>query len=118
MATPYPFVDQLASRLEAARKERRLSVARLGKLAGVDGAQAWRICRGDFATLNPGVLKICNELGVTPRGAMFPVSEGLDGIEAQLATEAVAAWDRTEAGAQLVLRVLRALRPGDGGVKA
>lgn len=113
MAKRYPFVERLASRLAAARKDRALSYAQLGALAEVDRAQAYRICLGQFATLNPGVLRICSALGVAPEGGT-DAADPLEGMEAQLAAEAIAAWDRTKEGAQLVMRVLRALRPADG----
>ena len=111
MAKRYPFVDALHERIEAARMARGLSFERLGALADVNAAQVWRICQGDFATLNPSVLKICKVLGLSPDdvdwAAATPVA---DPIEAQLAAEAIAAWDRTDAGARLLTRVLRALR--------
>lgn len=110
MAKHYPFVDDLASRLDAARAKRGLSYGRLGEMAEVDTAHVWRICRGEFATLSSSVLKICNELDVKPQGKVPTNASALDGTEARLAAEVIAAWDRTEAGAQLLTRVLRALR--------
>ncbi|HXA40284.1 MAG TPA: hypothetical protein VNW53_14895 [Phenylobacterium sp.] len=86
-----------------------MTFEQLGTLAEVDGAQAWRICRGDFTTLNPSVLKICNALGIEPEaeGLVVPAAKTTS-VEAKLAAEVLAAWDRTEEGARLLTRVLRA----------
>lgn len=110
MAKHYPLVDALAKRIEAARIARTLSFERLGQMAEVNAAQAWRICQGDFATLNPSVLKICNALDLEPEGDVKAQRAAANPIEARLAAEAIAAWDRTEAGARLLTRVLRAFR--------
>lgn len=111
MAKPYRHAQHLANEIEAARRERGLTFGRLAALAEVDTAQAWRICNAKFTTLNPGVLRICNAIGVMPEGdgGLVPPA-GPGATEAKLAAEAVAAWDRTEAGAQLLTRVLRAFR--------
>lgn len=109
MAKQYPSARALGKRIDGARSARRLSYARLGHLAQVNGAQAWRICRGEFATLNPSVLRICSVLHLRPDEA-WAAAPGPDPVEAQLAAEAIAAWDRTEAGAVLLTRVLRAFR--------
>ena len=111
MAKPYLHVDALAKEIEAARCERGLTYGQLAALAEIDAAQAWRICRARFSTLNPGVLRICNAVGVRPEwsgGLIPPTTPGA--TETKLAAEVVAAWDRTEAGAQLLTRVLRAFR--------
>lgn len=110
MAKQYPSASDLASQLEAARARRGLSYGRLGELAEVDTAHAWRICHGEFVTLSSSVLRICNALGVKTEGKVPESSSGPDGTEARLAAEVLAAWDRTEEGAQLLTRVLRALR--------
>lgn len=111
MARRYRHVETLAAKIDAARESRGLTYDQLGAVAGIDVGQTWRICKAKFATLNPGVLKICNALGVRPEidGLVVP-DVGADGAEAKLAAEVVAAWDRTEAGARLLTRVLRALR--------
>lgn len=109
MAKQYPSARALGKRIDGARSTRRLSYARLGQLAQVNGAQAWRICRGEFATLNPSVLRICSVLRLRPDEA-WAAATAPDPVEAQLAAEAIAAWDRTEAGAELLTRVLRAFR--------
>jgi transcriptional regulator with XRE-family HTH domain len=111
MARRYPHASSLAIELERARLDRGLTYEQLGALAEVDTGQVWRICKGEFATLNPGVLRICSALGVQPNDGGGNRGVSPLGVEATLAAEAVAAWDRTDTGAKLIMRVLRALRP-------
>ena len=111
MARPYAHVVSLAGELRGQRERRSLSFNDLGRLSGVDGAQAFRICRGEFKTLNPSVLKICNALGVRPQSDGWPVLATRPNQNAEmLATEVLAAWDHTDTGAKKLQRVLRALR--------
>ena len=111
MARRYPHAPELARRIEAGRLERSLSFQDLGILAFVDGSQAFRICRGEFKTLNPGVLRICNALGIRPSAEGHAVPQPREGDYASmLSTEVLASWDRTEAGAKRLRRILRALR--------
>jgi hypothetical protein len=111
MAREYEHVSALAREIRTRREEKALSFEKLGHLAGVDAAQAFRICRGEFKTLNPSVLKMCNALGVQPKAdEMALQSLGNGATEAMLSTEVLSAWDRTDAGAKFLVRVLRALR--------
>lgn len=110
MARPYEHARSLAEEISARRQKMALSYEQLGVLADVDGSQVFRICRGDFKTLNPSVLKICNVLGIQPKAdgvALRP--SGDDEVAAMLCAEVLAAWDRTEAGARRLKKVLRAL---------
>lgn len=111
MAQRYSHASSLAAQISARRQKRALSFEQLGLLAGVDGSQVFRICRGDFKTLNPSVLKICNALGIQPlaEGLAIPAPQVGDHA-AMLSAEVLAAWDRTDAGAKKLKRVLRALR--------
>lgn len=110
MAKRYEHASTLSKAISVRRRERNLSFENLGFLAGVDGAQAFRICRGEFKTLNPSVLKICNVLGIQPEAdGMALQPRGDNEMEAMLSAEVLTAWDRTEAGAMLLKRVLRAL---------
>lgn len=111
MAQRYPHASSLAEQISAKRRKRALSFEQLGVLADVDGSQVFRICRGDFKTLNPSVLKICNALGLQPlaNGLAVPAPQ-VDDQAAMLSAEVLAAWDRTDAGAKKLKRVLRALR--------
>lgn len=112
MAKRYEHVSALAQEIAARRQEQALSFEKLGLLAGVDVAQAFRICRGEFKTLNPSVLKICKALGIQPKAdGMVLQPAGGSATEAMLSAEVLTAWDRTEAGAELLKRVLRALQP-------
>lgn len=114
MAKPYEHASDLANELSARREERRLSYENLGFMAGVDVAQAFRICHGEFKTLNPSVLKICNVLGIHPKAdGMVLQPTGSNATEAMLSAEVLTAWDRTKAGAELLKRVLRALHQVD-----
>jgi transcriptional regulator with XRE-family HTH domain len=112
MTKHYEHASDLAREIKARRQARALSFEKLGVLAGVDVAQAFRICRGEFKTLNPSVLRICNVLGIQPEadGMVLPL-RGDSAAEAMLSAEVLTAWDRTEAGAELLKRVLRALHP-------
>lgn len=110
MAMRYQHASTLSKKIRERRLERKLSFENLGVLAGVDGAQVFRICRGEFKTLNPSVLKICNVLGIQPKAdGMALQPRGANEMEAMLSAEVLTAWDRTEAGAILLKRVLRAL---------
>ena len=112
MAKHYEHVSILSREISARRQERDLSFENLGFLAGVDGAQAFRICRGEFKTLNPSVLKICNALGIQPAADGITLQpRGTNEMEVMLSSEVLTAWDQTEAGAMLLKRVLRALHP-------
>lgn len=112
MAKGYPHIVALARVIADRRVALGLSFTQLGALAGVDGGQAFRVCRGEFKTLNPSVLKICNALDIQPKGSQ-PLVQADISIEAMLAAEAIRAWDRTESGAHLLTRVLRAIHPGE-----
>lgn len=110
MAKRYKHASTLARTISARRCERALSFENLGVLAGVDGAQVFRICRGEFKTLNPSVLKICNVLEIQPEADGITLQpRGENEMEAMLSAEVLTAWDRTEAGAMFLKRVLRAL---------
>lgn len=110
MARSYGHIDDLAAKMERTRLRVGLSFASLGKLAGVDQGQAYRICNGQFSTLNPSVLKICNALGLSPQtdpvGGQPDRAEDLAEI---LRREVILAWDGTRAGAMRIRRVLKAL---------
>ena len=110
MAKRYQHASTLSKTISARRSERALSFENLGVLAGVDSAQAFRICRGEFKTQNPSVLRICNVLEIQPDpDGMTLQPRGENEIEAMLSAEVLTAWDRTEAGAKFLKRVLRAL---------
>ena len=111
MTQRYPHALNLARQIEAARRERSLGFERLGVLARVDGSQTFRICRGEFKTLNPSVLRICNALGIQPLADGHAVPRrGESGLALMLSAEVLAVWDRTEVGAKRLQRILRALR--------
>src|ERR1700719_291466 len=99
MAKLYEPASALSQKISALRRERALSFEKLGGLAGVDVAQTFRICQGEFKTLNPSVLKICKVLGIQPQadGMVLQPAEG-SVTEAMLSAEVLAAWDRTETG--------------------
>ncbi|KPF55364.1 hypothetical protein IP65_04340 [Novosphingobium sp. AAP1] len=110
MAKRYEHTLSLAKAISARRRERGLTFEQLGFLSDVNAAQAFRICRGEFKTLNPSVLKICNALEIEPEtDGMARQRFGDTAIEAMLSAEVLTAWDRTVAGAKLIKRVLRAL---------
>lgn len=112
MAKRYEHAASLSQQISLGRRQRGLSFKQLGILADVNAAQVFRICRGEFKTLNPSVLRICNVLCIQPEGdRMMLHPSGNDQMEAMLSAEVLTAWDRTEAGAMLLKRVLRALHP-------
>lgn len=111
MAIAFHDRDKLAARLQSARGRRRLSYQRLGSLAGIDPAQALRICRGEFKTLSPNVVRICNALDVEldapdPRGPVLAASPP----ERRLKEELLATWDRSEADGDRLIELLRLAR--------
>lgn len=112
MAKHYKHALTLSRQISLGRRQRTLSFEQLGILADVNAAQVFRICRGEFKTLNPSVLRICNVLCIQPEGeGMTLRPSGNDQTESMLSAEVLTAWDRTEAGAMLLKRVLRALHP-------
>ena len=110
MAKRYEHASELAKEISARRHERALSFEKLGLFADVDVSQTFGICRGEFRTLNPSVLKICNVLEIQPQAdGMTLQPKGANATEVRLSAEVLSAWDRTEAGANFLVRVLRAL---------
>lgn len=111
MAKSYSHRVPLAADLQAARKGRGLSYARLAGAAGIDTAQAMRICNGGFVTLSANVLKVCRALDVSPPSddLRLPISGGSQSA-ARLQSEVIAAWDETQEGAESLIALLRAAR--------
>ena len=101
----------LAREIDANRLKRSLAFEALGILADVDGSQAFRICQGEFKTLNPSVLRICNALGIQPPAESHVIPRSSEsGLASMLSAEVLAAWDQTDVGAKRLRRILRALR--------
>jgi DNA-binding Xre family transcriptional regulator len=111
MAKPYSHRATLAVDLEAARRGRGLSYAELARAAGIDTAQAMRICNGQFVTLSANVLKICRALEVAPPSddLRLPIGGGSQSA-ARLQSEVIAAWDETQEGADNLIALLRTAR--------
>jgi hypothetical protein len=111
MAKSYPYRAQLAQRLRDARRDQGISYAALGAHADVDPAQALRICRGQFVTLNPGVLRVCKTLRVSVDQDLV-IGPALTKSAAgnQLKAELMASWDKTDEGALGLIALLRAAR--------
>lgn len=111
MAKQYSYRESLAASLEAERRTRGLSYAQAGAAAGIDTAQAMRICNGNFVTLSANVLRLCQALDVEPEGddLRLPVS-GASHSAARLQSEVIAAWDETQEGAENLIVLLRAVR--------
>ena len=111
MAIAFARRDELAQRLRSARGGRGLSYQRLGSLAGIDPAQALRICRGEFKTLSPNVVRICNALGVElEKEDGRPAALPADGAERRLQAELLETWDRSEADEHRLVELLRLAR--------
>jgi hypothetical protein len=118
MAKPYTDTASLANRLQTAREKKCLSYAALGRLSGVDAAQAFRVCRGEFRTLSHNVMKICNALDVGPFTDDARSREPVGGQDSKrLVNELMATWDHTAAGADRLLRLLTAIRQIQEGGK-
>jgi transcriptional regulator with XRE-family HTH domain len=101
---------RLGEAIETERKLRGLSYALLGDQVGVDASQAFKICKGRFATINPSVIRLCATLDVkiSYEGINAPrLAEATSA--AQLQAAVLAAWDSTPQGAQRLKRILRAL---------
>jgi hypothetical protein len=111
MVHTYSSVSELAGMLERARRDGALSYGELGKSADIDPSQAFRICKGQFKTLGPNVLKICNALAVEPPEADGLWLAGESSKEVRmLLSEVMKVWDKTPTGARRLIRVLRALK--------
>jgi len=112
MAKPYAEAAMLATRLQRARTVKRLSYNALSRLSGVDPAQGFRICRGDFRTLSHNVMRICNALEVElPAGnEKSAVINDSDPTRDRLIAELMATWDQTAAGAKNIKQLLAVVR--------
>lgn len=110
MARGYSSVDKLALEIDRRRASETLTYEALAKRADVHLTTAFRICRGDFKTLNPGVLRICKVLRITPPlEGLAPTTADRDELASMLQSEVILAWDRTPTNARVIRRVLRAL---------
>lgn len=111
MAKAFSGAVPLAGLLEASRQEKGLSFSALATLAGVDGGQACRICKGQFRTLSHNVVRICNVLGVRPPEEDLRSSPLKGDINSErLIAELLATWDHTAEGAERLVDLLSAIR--------
>ena len=112
MARGHPDPKGLGEALERKRRGRKLTYEALARVADVHLTTAFRVCRGDFKTLHQGVLRVCKALHVSPDlGQLTSPEEAADPLAAMLQAEVIRAWDRSERSADILKRVLRALRP-------
>lgn len=110
MARQYPLSNVLSQEIEARRRARTLGYRKLGELAGVDSAQVYRICQGEFTTLSPSVVSICRVLGVDPEAEEISIRSYCHSeLHAMLRDELDKTWDGSSSHAIVIRRVLRAL---------
>lgn len=106
-ATPEALAS-VKAKLASAYERAELTQAEIARLSKVDPSQVSRICRGQFRTLSPNVVQICNvlevdaglssELMVAPTGSWTRMLASLRDL-----------WDETPEGAESIMRMLDAV---------
>jgi hypothetical protein len=84
---------------------RMLSATRLADLCGVDQSQISRVLAGDFKGLSHNTMQICMSLGIDPLRFVVPSRED-EMIKRRIADSALAVWDGTPEGAELLVSIL------------
>jgi transcriptional regulator with XRE-family HTH domain len=102
------LVDDLAEKIAAARDQRGLSNAEIGRISGVHPSQASRICSGHFKTLSHNVVRICNTVGVEAPTSLS-LAEADDPAWHRVEQSVRKLWDETAEGARKIEKMLDAI---------
>jgi hypothetical protein len=95
----------LVSEIRAQMGARQLRVTHLSLVCGVDQSQISRVLGGDFKSLSHNVMQICNNLGIDPMRFVRPAHQD-DDARRRIMDSALAVWDGTPEGADLLVSVL------------
>lgn len=84
---------------------RRLSVGEAAAICGVDQSQMSRLLAGDFKRISHNIMQICINLGIDPLRFLGPLREDEDARK-RITDSALAIWDGTPEGAELLVSIL------------
>ncbi|MBB4581514.1 transcriptional regulator with XRE-family HTH domain [Rhizobium aethiopicum] len=99
---------RLAEKIEARRCELGLTYTQVASLSNVDTSQVNRVCHGQFRTINPSVVQICNSLGLSA-GDAGPVASP------KLVRALASLWDGTSADEERLIQLFELLGKMKGG---
>ncbi len=100
-------IEETRRQLRSAVKNQQLTVAEIGRLAGVHPSQVGRICRGEFRTMSHNVVEVCRVLGLDAVAAR-PATE-MDAAWAQLQRDLMKLWEDDPDRAMKMARLLDAM---------
>ena len=95
----------LVTEIRAQIVARRLSLTKLANDCGVDQSQISRVLAGDFKRLSHNVMQICINLGIDPLRFVEPSRPDED-VKRRITDSALAVWDGTLEGADLLVSIL------------
>lgn len=98
----------LVAEMRAQMDARRMGVSQLGRYCGVDQSQVTRILARDFKGISHNVMQICISLGIDPLRFVGPVRED-EVAKRRITDSALAVWDGTPEGADLLVSILGAI---------
>jgi hypothetical protein len=95
------LIAEIRSRMNA----RKLNASLIARTCAVDQSQVSRILAGDFKNISQNIMQICMYLGIDPVRLLrsAPVE---DAATQRIAESALAVWDGTPQGADLLVSVL------------
>jgi hypothetical protein len=94
----------LLAEIRAQMSARRLSVSEVAMLCDVDQSQVSRVLAGDFKRISHNVMQICMNIGIDP--VRFVGTVHGDDVRRRIADSALAVWDGTPEGADLLISIL------------
>jgi transcriptional regulator with XRE-family HTH domain len=100
--------QELAAEIRSRQADLGISYAEIARKAGVDPAQAGRICSGQFKTASANLVHICNILGVQSPHLPAHIPE-VDANRRMLEAGVLEIWDQTPQDARRILKLLRQL---------
>jgi predicted XRE-type DNA-binding protein len=95
------LVTEIRSRMEA----RRLNTSTMAQACRVDQSQISRVLAGDFKSISQNIMQICIHLGIDPVRLLRSAPED-DAARQRITESALAVWDGTPEGADLLVSVL------------
>ena len=95
------LVTEIRSRMTA----RRWNASQLSRACSVDQSQVSRVLAGEFKGISHNIMQICNSLGIDPASPLRPAPEN-DAARRRITESALAVWDGTPEGADLLVSVL------------
>ena len=100
-------LDSLIREIQIKRRERGLSLVKIGRVANVHPSHVSRICAGEFRTISNNVVQVCKVLGVPIETVASIRGRGeTDHAWAQLEMSLRNLWDQTPEGARRIGRIL------------